>query len=394
MTRYGIHTPLPYILVLLTALGCKTKKDEASQAATKQTAAQPTAQSSDHAVSSGHPGADSKEMQYYSGAHILVAYKGAMRAKPEVKRTKDEAKKLAAKLQKELTQNPDEFDALAKKYSDGPSGPYGGSLGTWPKGRMVPAFQTAIESIKIGEVSDPVETDFGFHVIKRLPVPPDEDLSATQLLVSYQGAQRAKPAIKRTREAAMALATKLAKQAKGNPDGFDALVKKHSDGPAAASGGSLRPWNARTSHMPPIFSTTVMKLKVGQVSDPVETPHGFHIFKRMPPPPEYAGSHILVAYKGAMRAGPKVKRSKAEAKALATKLAKEAQNEPAHFVELAKKYSDGPSGPRGGSLGKWRKGAMVPAFDEAVSKVKIGNVTGPVETPFGFHVIKREALPK
>ena len=101
----------------------------------------------------------------FAGSHILVAYKGAMRSKAA--RTKQEAQKLAAELAVKARQDPTKFADLARAHSDGPSGPKGGSLGSWPKGRMVPAFDQAIEKMKVGQISDPVETPFGFHVIMR-----------------------------------------------------------------------------------------------------------------------------------------------------------------------------------------------------------------------------------
>ena len=74
----------------------------------------------------------------------------------------------------------------------------------------------------------------------------------------------------------------------------------------------------------------------------------------------------------------------------AVELTAKAKKAPDTFPELAKQHSNGPSGPRGGLLGKWPKGRMVPAFDEAISKLKIGEITAdPVETPFGYHVMKR-----
>ncbi len=101
-------------------------------------------------------------------------------------------------------------------------------------------------------------------------------------------------------------------------------------------------------------------------------------------------SHILIAYKGAQRANPKVTRTKAQAKAEAEKIAKEAAKPGADFAELAKKHSDGPSGPRGGDLGAFGKGQMVKPFADAAFALKPGEVTSaPVETGFGFHVIKR-----
>ena len=59
------------------------------------------------------------------------------------------------------------------------------------------------------------------------------------------------------------------------------------------------------------------------------------------------------------------------------------------FAELAKAHSNGPSAPQGGLLGSFTRGQMVPEFDKAVFALKPGEVSGIVETPFGFHLIKR-----
>lgn len=62
------------------------------------------------------------------------------------------------------------------------------------------------------------------------------------------------------------------------------------------------------------------------------------------------------------------------------------------FADLAKEYSEGPSGPSGGDLGFFGRGAMVPAFDEAVFKLNSGEISGVVETNFGYHIIKVEEV--
>ena len=110
-----------------------------------------------------------KEEEKVSAAHVLVAYKGATRAAPTVTRTKDQAKKRAQEvLKKSKGKKPIDFAALAKEYSDDPgSGPRGGELGTFPRAAMVKPFADAAFALKPGEVSEIVETDFGFHVIKR-----------------------------------------------------------------------------------------------------------------------------------------------------------------------------------------------------------------------------------
>jgi peptidyl-prolyl cis-trans isomerase C len=66
--------------------------------------------------------------------------------------------------------------------------------------------------------------------------------------------------------------------------------------------------------------------------------------------------------------------------------------EGADFGELAKEFSTGPSGPSGGQLGWFGTGMMVPPFEEAVATMEKGQVSGPVKTNFGWHVIKLNDL--
>ena len=60
----------------------------------------------------------------------------------------------------------------------------------------------------------------------------------------------------------------------------------------------------------------------------------------------------------------------------------------ADFDKLARQHSRCPSGKRGGDLGEFKRGAMVPAFDKAVFNGKPGDLLGPVKTRFGYHLIK------
>jgi parvulin-like peptidyl-prolyl isomerase len=98
---------------------------------------------------------------------VLIQYKGSMRAGPDVKRSKEEAKKLATEVMNKAKKGQD-FAGLAKQYSDEPGAKdRAGNLGKFGKGQMVKPFADAAFALKPGQVSDIVETDFGFHVIKR-----------------------------------------------------------------------------------------------------------------------------------------------------------------------------------------------------------------------------------
>lgn len=76
-------------------------------------------------------------------------------------------------------------------------------------------------------------------------------------------------------------------------------------------------------------------------------------------------------------------KTRAECEALKQKLAKGAS-----FAELAKHHSLCPSGKRGGDLGEFRRGQMVPTFDKAVFSGEVLTVLGPIKTQFGYHLIK------
>lgn len=110
--------------------------------------------------------------------------------------------------------------------------------------------------------------------------------------------------------------------------------------------------------------------------------------------------HVLVQYVGSQRAPVDLKRTKEAAKkradevaAKAAKLVTEHKDLAARekaFGELVNEYSDEPgAAERGGDLGRFRPGGIDPSFGAAVAKLKKGDVSGAVETPFGFHVILR-----
>jgi peptidyl-prolyl cis-trans isomerase NIMA-interacting 1 len=99
--------------------------------------------------------------------HILVMHNEST-AKPEtVTRTRDEAKKRAQEALLKIRSGAN-FDEMVKLYTDEPGGAErGGDLGMFERGTMVKPFADAAFSLRVGEVSEVVETKYGFHIIRR-----------------------------------------------------------------------------------------------------------------------------------------------------------------------------------------------------------------------------------
>lgn len=95
-------------------------------------------------------------------SHILIAFNSATS-----QQAKDEAKKRAEQILLDLKKNPTKFSEIAKKNSQDPgSAEKGGDLGVFGRGAMVKPFEDAVYSMKLGQISDLVLSDFGYHIIK------------------------------------------------------------------------------------------------------------------------------------------------------------------------------------------------------------------------------------
>jgi peptidyl-prolyl cis-trans isomerase C len=114
----------------------------------------------------GHPEAFKQPAQV-KASHILIKV-DPQAGEPQ----KAEAKKKILGIRKKLQAGGD-FAALAKEHSDCPSRANGGDLGYFGRGQMVPPFDAAAFALKPGELSDVVETQFGFHLIKVTDTKPE-----------------------------------------------------------------------------------------------------------------------------------------------------------------------------------------------------------------------------
>jgi cell division septum initiation protein DivIVA len=108
------------------------------------------------------------EREIAGAAHILVTYKGAENAPKTVTRSKQDAKKRADDVLKQLRADEKKFAELVKKYSDDEmSKAAEGRLGNFERNAMPAAFSDKCFSMQLDTISDVVETPRGFHIIKR-----------------------------------------------------------------------------------------------------------------------------------------------------------------------------------------------------------------------------------
>ena len=259
---------LVFLTLVFATLGC-SKTNE-----TQDGAAAGGSRSGSAPATPPAPPAGSLATTELSAAHILIMHEGSQRRPEGVTRTRDEALALAQTVARQAQAPGADFAALAREYSNGPSAPDGGDLGVFPANMMIPKFSAALLEMEIGDVSDPVETEFGFHIILRKPV---QKASARHILVMYAGSERAGSNITRTKEEAYARAQEaLARVRAGEP--FEALAAEYSDGPSAPQGGDLGEFHKGA--MTPAFDAAVFACDVGSVTDIVETPFGYHIISR------------------------------------------------------------------------------------------------------------------
>ena len=143
------------------------------------------------------------------------------------------------------------------------------------------------------------------------------------------------------------------------------------------------------SRLPREYASIIYDLKKGDVFGPYIDIDSYQITRLLDRKKNASirASHIVVAYKGAVAAGPGVTRSKAEAKKLANKYLRQSRRNPKQVEVLAAQFSDGPTKTSAGDLGFFQEGGITDKFYNYANKAREGSV-GLVETEYGFHVVK------
>jgi PPIC-type PPIASE domain len=204
----------------------------------------------------------------------------------------------------------------------------------------------------------------------------------------------------RARKDAFDLAERIAERARRSPNQFAQLAKEFSeDIGTAADGGTLGGIDASYWSPWPQALDAASALGNGEVSKPVETAYGFHVFLRLPPPAEasYSGVHIVIGHDAApwlrsvLARRPTPARSRAEALILAQSVYEQASMHPDSFEELVQLHSDNVDAVRGGDFGEWSttRQTPYPLQVERLAHLDIGEVAPPMDGPFGIEIIRR-----
>lgn len=166
---------------------------------------------------------------------------------------------------------------------------------------------------------------------------------------------------------------------------FAEVSASMSDAPNALEGGKLG-WKT-SAQIPELFNEALKPLQPGQLTPILRSPNGFHILKMTD---RRGGSSPLVVEQTKLR-HILVKLSEIVSESDAQQrmaMIKERLDNNGDFAELARQYSEDASANNGGDLGWVNPGDTVPQFEQAMAQLAPGEISAPVRTPFGYHIIQ------
>lgn len=186
------------------------------------------------------------------------------------------------------------------------------------------------------------------------------------------------------REKARSRAQEIYRQIEEGAD-FGKLAASYSNAATALSGGDFG-WRDEDT-LPDAFAQALQNLKAGEAGPPIETANGFHIIKltevkgggSLPEVTQVHARHILIR--------PSELLSEDEARAKIN-LLRQRINAGEDFGEIARQYSEDSAAERGGDLGWLSPGDTVPIFERALQVLPVGEVSQPIRTQFGWHLIQ------
>ena len=186
------------------------------------------------------------------------------------KETEEELKREIYEIKDKLNKGAD-FAKLAKEYSDCPSAPNGGDLGWVERGMMVKPFEDAAYKLEVGEISDLVETQFGYHLIL-MQEKKDDQIKISHILKTLEASPEDKTRIR-------TLADDIHERIINGED-FSALAREYSqDDSSAANGGIIGEYPPE--NYPELFSSYLQDLDYGEITDVIVEGDNFYIFGKL-----------------------------------------------------------------------------------------------------------------
>ena len=181
---------------------------------------------------------------------------------------------MALKVKAEL-ENGGDFNALALTYSDDPSAKVNkGDLGYFTGLQMVQQFEEAAYTLPVGSISDPILTDFGYHIIQvngRQANPGEVQVSHILVRFDSENASQEENARRRISDI-------YAEIQKENTV-WEEIVQAYSEDPATKSSGGILPWFGVGTMIPEFEVAGFSLTEIGEVSPPIKTPYGYHILR-------------------------------------------------------------------------------------------------------------------
>lgn len=214
---------------------------------------------------------------------------------------------------------------------------------------------------------------------------PERSVAAEELLVSHILLRAPEQASPERLAQLRARADQALGELKRGAD-FAQVAASYSDAPDGLTGGSLG-WRS-AERLPALFAETLTRMQAGDISEVVRSPAGFHIVK-------------LVQRRGGTLTGKRLQQTRARHILIKTSeivsddeakrkllILKERLDNGGDFAEIARLHSADITGSKGGDLGWLYAGDAVPEFEQAMDQLKPGEISGPVQTPYGWHLIQ------
>lgn len=211
------------------------------------------------------------------------------------------------------------------------------------------------------------------HPLYLDPAPP-ELRSARHLLITYQGAQHAPPGVTRTREAALERANDLVPRLRAGVD-FGLTLAEVSEAPDKANRGLLGSF--AKGMLAPDADAFLFSAEVGAISAPIALPDGVHVFQR------------IETWAAVLELRVEAPETDVEAKKRIEFVAAEIARG-ADFVQMVREHStDRACAERGGQFAIYERGARDTLLKAAAFELGVGEVSPPLRSPLGWHVLKR-----